>query len=176
MKICCKCKEEKELSCFYRSARSEHKGYRRECKACELVRLKLWLKSHPQKKAPQDRAKIRAYEIIWRARNKGKISEKDSLYREKNKANILIKAATDHAKRRAAMLNAVPRWADLKAVRAIYAEARRLTRETGIQHHVDHCVPLKHKLVRGLHNEFNLQVMTGSENMSKGNRTWSDMP
>lgn len=64
---------------------------------------------------------------------------------------------------------ATPAWADLTAIKAIYAEAVRLQRETGVKHHVDHEIPLKHPLVCGLHNEFNLRVIPAGENQSKGN-------
>lgn len=64
----------------------------------------------------------------------------------------------------------MPPWANGAAIRAIYAEAKRLTRETGIQHHVDHIIPLQGERVTGLHVETNLQILTGSENSRKRNR------
>ncbi|MCC2632177.1 MAG: hypothetical protein K0S48_63 [Ramlibacter sp.] len=65
---------------------------------------------------------------------------------------------------------AMPVWADRDAIRAIYAECRRISEATGIKHHVDHFYPLKGETVCGLHNEFNLQVIPAAVNQSKHNR------
>lgn len=71
-----------------------------------------------------------------------------------------------HARLRCAM----PPWADVEAIRAIYDEARRLTAETGIPHEVDHIEPLLGANFCGLHVEYNLRVITRTENRRKGNR------
>jgi hypothetical protein len=73
-------------------------------------------------------------------------------------------------KRRAAKLKRTPPWSDLDAMRAIYAEAARLTAETGVPHHVDHEIPLQGRLVSGLHVPGNLQILTGVENSRKRNK------
>jgi hypothetical protein len=72
--------------------------------------------------------------------------------------------------RQARLLQRVPEWANLGAIKATYREAARLTKETGIAHHVDHILPLNGKTVSGLHVEANLQILTARENLLKGSQ------
>lgn len=65
---------------------------------------------------------------------------------------------------------ATPPWADMVAIRAVYLAAERLTIDTGVEHHVDHIVPLAHPLVCGLHVHWNLKAIPAGPNMRKGNR------
>lgn len=64
---------------------------------------------------------------------------------------------------------AMPAWADRDAIASFYLEAARVTRETGVSHHVDHVIPLRGKTVCGLHVETNLQILPASVNMAKRN-------
>lgn len=65
---------------------------------------------------------------------------------------------------------ATPRWADRDAIKEMYRKAGERTKTTRVQHCVDHIVPLIHPLVCGLHVHYNMRVITGSANSSKGNR------
>lgn len=88
------------------------------------------------------------------------------LWARKNPA----KACALTMKRIAAKLKRTPKWADLTKIKAVYADAARLTMLTGTIHAVDHIIPLQGKLISGLHVHNNLQVITRSENSSKGNK------
>lgn len=79
-------------------------------------------------------------------------------------------------RRKRAKEKATPFWADIEKMRVIYKQAQVMSLQTGVRHHVDHIVPLTSDLVCGLHNEFNLRVIPGKENLRKHNREWPDMP
>jgi hypothetical protein len=80
------------------------------------------------------------------------------------------KYAEHEAHRRAAKKLATPSWYDKKKCILVYEERDRMTETTGVQHHVDHIYPLQSDWVCGLHVHENLQVLTGPDNASKGNR------
>jgi post-segregation antitoxin (ccd killing protein) len=92
-------------------------------------------------------------------------------YRQ-NKPRYVAQAAarTERNKR------ATPPWADLKAIEQFYWEADRLTKLTGIKHHVDHIYPLQSKVMCGLHVEANLCVVPWNVNLEKGNKVVEPIP
>ena len=57
---------------------------------------------------------------------------------------------------------AMPIWANRNKILNIYKNCPK-------GYHVDHIIPLKGKLVSGLHNEFNLQYLIAIENIRKKN-------
>ena len=84
--------------------------------------------------------------------------------------------APRRARRRAAKLQAIPKWADLELIKVFYQLCRQRTELTGLPHHVDHIIPLQSELVCGLHIINNLQILTATENCQKSNVFWPDMP
>lgn len=78
--------------------------------------------------------------------------------------------AANKAKDRARRRNAVPNNltdADLLRIKEFYALRNKITEETGIEHHVDHIIPISKG---GLHHPNNLRVITATENMKKGDK------
>lgn len=51
----------------------------------------------------------------------------------------------------------------------------RLYRSAGLDCQVDHIVPLRSRVVCGLHVQDNLQIILTTENRAKGNRHWPSM-
>jgi hypothetical protein len=74
-------------------------------------------------------------------------------------------------KRQAALLQRVPKWdPDAHLIVAKYQLAAMLSKASGIEHHVDHIIPLQGKNVSGLHVFSNLRVIPGSDNVKKSNK------
>ena len=96
--------------------------------------------------------------------------EKKRLLRRRNYERNKAAYIAANAARKAAKKRALPLWADLVTIRALYAEAEAKSLETGIQHHVDHIIPLKGKNVCGLHVENNLRVVPALINLRKHSR------
>lgn len=125
------------------------------CSECQRKRTDAWAKANPEKikaflNSPEQREKSRAY---------GK---------RHYHANKLIYIEKDAA-RRAKKLQATTSWGQ-ERVLDFYQKAKELeAANPGVKYHVDHIVPLVGKNVCGLHNHFNLQILTETENKRKGN-------
>lgn len=76
------------------------------------------------------------------------------------------------AERNASKVNATPQWltkSQRQDIANIYSDCALKTASTGIKHEVDHIVPLRSKLVCGLHVGWNLQVIESYKNKQKSN-------
>lgn len=72
-------------------------------------------------------------------------------------------------------MRARPSWADPAACAHFWIASKQMTATTGVQHSVDHIVPLQHPLVCGLHCPANMRVIPLAENVRKSNNYWPDM-
>ena len=103
----------------------------------------------------------------YRSKNAGRINKLTSIRRKlpHNK----VKRNAECRTRQANKLNATPAWANQGYIRIFYEGAKIEEGRTGQKVHVDHIVPLNHKLVCGLHCEDNLQLLFAKENQLKSN-------
>ena len=116
----------------------------------------------------ENRESIRAKQAKYISENKDKIAEMNRNWRKKNPD----KARAIYVRNRYNRYQAIPAWLtdeDKRRINEIYKECRLMTERTGIQHHVDHIIPIRGKNISGLHVPENLQILTASENCSKKN-------
>ncbi len=118
----------------------------------------------------------RARSRTFRQKHPDKRARSVKAWQQSNAETCRLYARRSTAARRALKLRATPAWSNDFLVREAYALAALRTKAFGFAWHVDHAVPLKSKLVCGLHAHTNLQVIPGKENIGKGNRFWPDMP
>lgn len=198
VKFCRKCASSLPTSNFSRCSRAAD-GLQFRCKACcasygrenaerraavaaayyaenkerSAVVGKIW------REANKDRRAVVAARRYARARESVLAKNKEWLEQNRAAARAIHRkwaaanpdaVRANRARTRSQQRKATPLWANHLAIVAIYAEAAKLTRRTGIQHEVDHVVPLRSKVVCGLHCEANLRIIHASENRKKGNK------
>ena len=187
MRTCGVCAKDKNESDFYAKPKWE-------CKECVKSRVRKWHFENREKAAAYsrewrkknlERAKANSKRWVaanhahvlsriskWQQENRDKKSNYQRKYRQINSEYYAEKCATRRAVKRTAM----PFWANATAIQDLYRQAQELSVATGIKHNVDHIVPLRSKLVCGLHVEHNLRVIPATENFKKNNKVWPDMP
>lgn len=127
------------------------------CRPCNIKVAGEWYRANKESK--------RAYDAKRR-------DEKRDLYRAASKR---WREAHPHAKnadtnsRRRRVRERMPSWISPAQLRAFYEQAQRVTACLGIQHHVDHVVPLRGRKVSGLHVPENLAVIPQAMNSRKLN-------
>lgn len=119
-----------------------------------------------RKHSALNREQCRENTRIWREKNLEYARDYYRQYAKNNPGKVNAKTV----KRKTLKMKAIPRWADKEKIDGIYIECSRISKETGILHHVDHIIPLQGKNVCGLHCETNLQIITATENLRKNNR------
>lgn len=167
-KVCMKLADAKRYQNNTEARAERNKIYRTKNSEVLKIKKKFYQKNRPQ--AIRDAENARKRE--WRKANSARVREWHERYHER-KPHL---RSAFNAKYKAAKLQATPVWANFKAIEEFYAAADFLSMVTGEWYEVDHIVPIRSKLVCGLHCEANLQILTLEANRSKSNRFWPDMP
>lgn len=170
MKVCNRCHSAKPTSEFHKRSKSRD-GRQAHCKECGresarlsqnarlpevMSRIAAWNKANPERSAAHHRK--------WRERNQERVAATNAAWKSAN----LGKARANQARRREQVRIATPQWANFFFIEEAYHLAALRTAALGIQHHVDHIIPLRGRTVCGLHVETNLQVIPALENLRKG--------
>ncbi len=148
----------------YRQLRIERsREYRR--KYCEQVRARDKVRNSKEYRKKQRRASW------WKHRDRNLKNDKRRYqqtleasrawqrdYYRRNKKENQARGAEYRAKKK----KASPKWTNKEELKNLYINCPA-------NYHVDHIIPLTHKDVCGLHVPWNLQYLSSSDNISKGN-------
>jgi hypothetical protein len=193
-KKCTKCGEQKAVSdfCGHKTTKDKLQPW---CKPCFVIYRKEYREKNPERvKAGarrwivENRERVNAKARERRARNPEKLralylrrADKQSAWVSDNRDRVRAAAKRwrsrnqhirrmDSRLRKTARKMAQPPWMKRCELEPIYRQAVA----SGLV--VDHIVPLRSKIVCGLHVPWNLQLLTPIENSKKSNKIWPDMP
>jgi hypothetical protein len=157
-KTCRGCGERKPLAAFSANGRATD-GRKYRCKLCYNAERRAWYTRDP--------SKAKAYAAQYHKEHAAEVSARASRWRNDNRPRKTALQMERQNRQRKATLATVSR----EALVAIYERSAHLTQLTGVEHHVDHEVPLLGRDVCGLHVPWNLRCIPAALNRSKGNRT-----
>ncbi len=121
---------------------------------------------------PEGKAKQKVRSDRWNQNNPGAAAKRMTEWIKNNRERH-NKAARERGKRQGyphqrkhqvRKREALIRTSCDKSIKAIYKKCRAITEETGIDHHVDHIIPLA---IGGAHHQDNLRIITAKENLRK---------
>jgi hypothetical protein len=146
---CCECNRAKVLA------------WQRDNPEKALTKYHSWVSANPQQQIDNRKA--------WHIANKPRILRQNTQYRANNPTfmrYLSAKARADKLVRTPAWVGPDEQW----LIEQAYELAALREKMTGFCWHVDHIIPLRGKNVSGLHVPTNLRVISGAENLAKGNK------
>lgn len=153
MKLCTKCTKIKSFQDFNKRGDNSNR-LRSHCKRCSYKSKGPRKSKYLSLKAKQEAAR-------------------QSCARYNATPERKAKQAFYEAARRSKKANATPVWLSeyqIDSIKINYIVAKSMSDATGLKFEVDHIVPLKGKIVSGLHVPWNLQIMVKQANQIKSNR------
>lgn len=175
--MCMECAKEKNSSEKMKAYKKQHKLKNKDR---YLEKQRKTRAENPEKFKEYHRNYFQANKEKLTKQNRQRHKEKvaaDPAYREKvrkqkeewriNNRDYFTKYAI---KRSTVLQKATPSWADLSAITTKYKERECMNGLTGVEHHVDHIIPLQGKNVCGLHVASNLRVILARDNLAKSNK------
>ena len=161
MKTCSRCLQEQAFTAFHKDASRKDK-HRDRCKVC--------VSAYMQDNYILNRAKIIERSTAWVENNRALHNAKCNRWAKTNPGKVNARTA----RRYASKTQATPAWVTKNSdfqwmIREAYDLAKLRTKMLGGIWEVDHIVPIRGKLVSGLHTPWNLQVVQRHENRRKSN-------
>jgi 5-methylcytosine-specific restriction endonuclease McrA len=153
----CGVAERKITTAFGVARTTQYRWLKADGKVRAEAHRRKWAKKNPEAKTRWDKK--------WRDSNPGARLEYNRQYSKEHYARNPEYYATKTDKRRRSMREWPCSEIEKLMIKYRYQDARRLSKETGTEHHVDHIIPLAKG---GPHLPWNLQVITKAENLSKG--------
>lgn len=141
----------------------------REYRKENREKIREYMKHYLAKYIEQNREELLQKKREYFKKNKDQLAEKAKLYKKRNRAYFNAK----NSERRASILQRTLHWLsseDKHQISLFYKAAKFLESVYNVEYHVDHIIPLLGEDVCGLHVPWNLQLLTSTENLSKGNR------
>jgi len=181
IQTCRKCLVEKPIA-DYQFHRVNGKYYQ-TCRRCRQLQSYEWNKANRDTKNASDRKWRKANpEKLWWKRNPEEHKKRmvvaskewrirNPEYHHEHYLNNKTVYVAARARRRAAQENATPKWLtaiDKAKIQEMYDVSVARETQIDVKHHVDHIIPIMGKKVCGMHVPWNLQVITATENLSKG--------
>jgi len=174
--FCGRCETEKDNSCFHkRKMPSGNYTLQSWCKDCSKSNAKRWGK-HKRRTDVSWRNEQNKKAKDYRDNNPDFVQKVLERNRDRSKQHYIDNRpyyVAKDAERRAGKIKATPRWLskeDREQIRRIYDVRQKVSKRTGVEHHVDHIVPLKGENICGLHVPWNLAIIPAKMNLSKGNK------
>ena len=126
-------------------------------------KIKKRIKEYELKNKEKISLRVKLQRIRDSKQYKKNVKESKLRYRINNREKYLLENKIQSAKRRAKLLQAIPKFANLDKIKEIYKNCPK-------GYEVDHIIPLQGKNVSGLHIETNLQYLPMLENRVKNNK------